>query len=197
MNPLKYIEKNCNNLTNKRVVVTGATGGLGKIICDYLLFLNADLTLACRNETLANELTQDLLKKHPNAKIDFIPLDLGDLKSVKNAITEIKRYNGIDILINNAGVYNIPIKKLDSGFNNVFQINFLYTYYLTKQLLPELEKREGSTCITLGSVAHNYSKLDPSDLDFSTRKKSSLIYGNSKRLLMFSLYELFILVCAE
>jgi hypothetical protein len=43
----------------------------------------------------------------------------------------------------------------------------------------------------LGSVAHNYSKLDEGDIDFSTRKKPSKIYGNSKRFLMFSLYDVF------
>lgn len=45
--------------------------------------------------------------------------------------------------------------------------------------------------MVVGSIAHNYSKADFSDLDFSTRKASSLVYGNAKRFLMFSLYELF------
>ena len=191
MNKYKWIDKNCNSLTGKRVVVTGATGGLGKIICDNLAHLGANITLACRNKTLAENLIQDLKTSHPACEVDFVELDLSTLKSVNGCIEELKKYNGIDILINNAGVYNIPVKKLDSGYNNIFQINFLYTYYLTKQLLPELEKKENSTCITLGSVAHNYSTLNPNDIDFSTHTKSSKIYGNSKRFLMFSLYELF------
>jgi len=43
----------------------------------------------------------------------------------------------------------------------------------------------------VGSIAHNYSKTDENDTDFSTRTASSLVYGNAKRYLMFSLYELF------
>ena len=56
----------------------------------------------------------------------------------------------------------------------------------TQKLISELEKRKDSVCITIGSVAHKYSKIDESDVDFSTRKRASKIYGNSKRFLMFS-----------
>ena len=187
----KWLNLNTCPLTGKRVVITGATGGLGREICSHFLSLGADITFACRNKSKAEELKKELLLKYKLAKIDFVKIDLGTFGSVKNAIKEIKKYNGIDILVNNAGIYNVPLKTLDSGFNNIFQINYLYTYFLTKELLPELEKKENSTCITLGSVAHNYSKIDESDIDFSSHKKPSMIYGNSKRFLMFSLYELF------
>lgn len=187
----KWLNKNCQSLKGKKVVLTGATGGLGREICDYLARLEADIILACRNKTLADGLAEELRGKYPSIKVDFVALDLSSLDSVRACVKELKKYKGIDILINNAGVYNVPLKTLDSGYNNVYQINFVYTYYLTKQLLPELEKKDNSICITLGSVAHNYSKIDAEDIDFSTRHKSSKIYGNSKRFLMFSLYELF------
>ena len=191
MNIKKWISKNCNTLQGKRVVITGATGGLGREICEYLAQLGADIVLACRNKSLADKLADDLHEKYPAVAVDFVELDLSRLDSVKDCIKAIKKYKGIDIFINNAGVYNVPLKTLDSGYNNVFQINFVYTYYLTKMLLPELAQKDNSTCITLGSVAHNYSKINPEDIDFSTYTKSSKIYGNSKRYLMFSLYELF------
>ena len=187
----KWLQLNTSSLKGKRVVITGATGGLGQEICSYFLSLGATITLACRNKSKADHLKSNLLSRYKTANIDFVCLDLTKKESVDNCVSELKKYNGIDILVNNAGVYNVPLEKLDSGFNNVFQINFVYTYYLTKQLLPELEKKDNSTCITLGSVAHNYSKIDEDDIDFSSQKKPSKIYGNSKRFLMFSLYELF------
>ena len=191
MNISKWLNNNCKNLHGKRVVVTGATGGLGREICLMLAELNADITLACRNKEKTNSLINEIKSIYPHTNIEFVELDLNTLSSVDDCIKKIQAYNGIDILINNAGIYNVPLKTLDSGYNNVFQVNFVYTYYLTKKLLPELQKKANSTCITLGSVAHNYSKIDPKDIDFSTRKKHSKIYGNSKRFLMFSLYELF------
>lgn len=191
MKYIKWIRKNCNNLKNKRVVITGATGGLGKEICLYLAELEANITLACRNKNKTEKLIEEIKGFYPNANLEFIELDLENIKSVKGCIKEIKKYNGIDILINNAGIYNVPIKKLDSGYNNIFQVNFLYTYYFTKNLISELEKKEKSICIMLGSIAHNYSKINTSDIDFSSHSKPSKIYGNSKRFIMFSLYELF------
>ncbi len=191
MNYTKWLSKNCPSVKGKRVVITGATGGLGSEICHYFAKLEANLTIACRNQKLANELISKLKLVQPNTNVDFVKLDLEDIDSVKSCLTFLKKYNGIDIFVNNAGVYNIPLKTLQNGYNNIFTINFVNTYYLTKQLLPELEKKPNSLCITLGSIAHNYSKIDLNDIDFSHRKKPSKIYGNSKRFLMFSFFELF------
>ena len=191
MNQNKWINKNINSLAGKNVVVTGATGGLGKELCFLLAKMGANITLACRNQKLAQALIDDIKQVYQNASLNFVSLDLSSLDSVKDCINNLKSLGGIDVLVNNAGVYNIPVKPLESGFNNIFTINFVHTYYLTAQLLPELEKRKDSVCITLGSIAHNYSKLDENDIDFSSRKKASKVYGNSKRFLMFSMYELF------
>lgn len=187
----KWIEKNIDRLDGKRVVITGATGGLGKVICFSLAHLGAKITIACRNRDKANDLILEIQKQYPECDMDFVELDLNSLESVNRFVDAIKNYNGIDILINNAGIYNVPLKTLDSGFNNIFQVNFVYTYYLTKELLGELEKKPNSVCVTMGSVAHNYSKSNFDDIDFSGAKKPSRIYGNSKRFLMFSLFELF------
>lgn len=73
----------------------------------------------------------------------------------------------------------------------MFSVNFLAPYYITKQILPLLEKSDMAKVVIVGSIAHNYSHIDVNDIDFSTRKKPSKIYGNSKRFLMFSMYELF------
>ena len=60
MNLYKWINKNCTRLTGKRVVVTGATGGLGKELCFLLAELDANLVLACRNTTLAEKLKTEM-----------------------------------------------------------------------------------------------------------------------------------------
>jgi len=191
MNINKWLIKNKFSLSGKRVVITGATGGLGKHLSLALARLNANVVLACRNEALANTLKNQMLKINPSINVDFVPLDLSGFESVNKFIKQIKQYEGIDILVHNAGIYNVPLKKLDSGYNNVFQINFVYPYYITKKLLPELQKKENSICLAVSSIAHNYSKTDKKDIDFSTRNKPSKIYGNSKRYLTFALYELF------
>ena len=96
----------------------------------------------------------------------------------------------MDFLILNAGAYSIPRKSCALGMDNVFQINFAAPYYLVRELMPQLRER-GGRVVAVGSIAHRYSNTDPEDVDFSGRTKASLVYGNAKRYLMWSLFALF------
>lgn len=178
------------NLTDKTVAITGATGGLGKEICVYLVASGASLILLDRNVEKSKALGESLLKAYPQAKIHYITTDLEDFQSVKDCCEIIKNMD-FDVFIHNAGAYSIPRKTCKTGYDNVFQINFISPYYMIRELLPKLRKKKGSRVIIVGSIAHNYSKSDENDIDFSTRKASSKVYGNAKRYLMFSLFELF------
>ena len=189
MNILKWTNKNCASLKGKRVAISGSTGGLGRELCLYLASLSADLILMDRNETKLNELILRLRKNFPEVNIYKIRLDLSDMSLVKSAAEELKTLSP-HIIILNAGAYSIPRYICNTGLDNVFQINFASPYYITKELLTTLRKNNGRV-VAVGSIAHNYSKFDPNDIDFSSRKKASLVYGNAKRFLMFSLFELF------
>lgn len=176
------------SLEGKTVAITGSTGGIGKELCRYLAELGASLILCDRNRDRSLELAQELLAKN-GAKAEHITLDLGNIDSVKSAAEELKNRN-IDIFIHNAGAYSIPRKICDTGLDNVFQINFASPYYMIKELLPSLREKCGRV-VVVGSIAHNYSMSDQDDIDFHTRKPASKVYGNAKRYLMLSLYELF------
>ena len=184
------IKNNTVTLLNKTIAITGATGGLGVEICKHLASLGANLVLINRGLDKSERLKQQLLKKFPNIHIDIVIADLGNFKSVKTATEQLKQFN-IDILILNAGVYCVPRYTTDIGYDNVFTTNFISHYYMVKQLLPILEKSIEGRVVAVGSIAHNYTKLNENDIDFSTNPKHSKVYGNSKRFLMFSLYELF------
>jgi hypothetical protein len=60
---------------------------------------------------------------------------------------------------------------------------------LANRLLPGIRER-GGRVVAVGSIAHNYSKIDDTDIDFSTRKRASLVYGNAKRYLTYSLLDM-------
>lgn len=184
----QWIKKNTASLQGKAVAVTGSTGGLGQALCRHLAALGADLILLDRNPKKAAIADEQLQSEYPTLSIRRIPLDLEDMTSVRAAAEALKSLP-VDLLILNAGAYSIPRKTCALGLDNVFQINFAAPYYLTRQLLPNLEKRQGRV-VVVGSVAHTYSKTDPQDTDFSTRKKASLVYGNAKRYLMYAFLEL-------
>lgn len=183
-----WIEKNTASLTGKTVAVSGSTGGLGTVLCEHLAALGADLVLLDRNIDKSNTLKDNLQSQFPKLSVRQISLDLEDVEATKRASEELSGLP-IDYLILNAGAYYIPRHKCALGFNNVFQINFVSPYYLARTMLPNLTARGGKV-IAVGSIAHNYSKINTEDIDFSSVRASSKAYGNAKRFLMFSLYGL-------
>ena len=185
----QWLKRNTESLTGRTVAITGATGGLGGAICRHLLACGAGLILLDRNRAKSDALKAALLTENPGATIGQIPLDLSDMASVKAACDALERED-FDVLIHNAGAYSIPRCLCDTGYDNVFQINFVAPYYMTCRLLPRLRERCGRV-VAVGSIAHNYSVTDADDVDFRTRKKASLVYGNAKRYLMYALHELF------
>lgn len=180
----KFLKKYEGALIGKTVVMTGCTGGIGKELCLYILLLGATLLMVDRNEEKSAALQECLKTQFPNSKIERIKADMSDVGSVLSACEQIK-LSGADILIHNAGAYKIPRKKTECGYDNVFTINFISPYVMTKQLLDTVKR-----VVVVGSIAHNYSKTDENDIDFSKRMAPSLVYGNAKRYLMYSHFEL-------
>lgn len=177
------------SLSGKTVVVTGATGGLGVELCFRLAAMNASLVLLNRNPQKAKELEERLKSQYPSVMIQHITADMANIASVKAAAEQLQQ-RPIDVLIHNAGAYGIPQSRCDTGFDNLFQINFVSPYYLTRALLPKLQERRGRV-VAVGSIAHNYSRADFERVDRAETPSCEIRYGNAKRFLMFSLYELF------
>ncbi len=189
MNYYKWIDKYTSSLTGKTVAVSGTTGGIGSVLCDYLAYLGANIICLDRNPDKSNKLITNLKNKYPNLCAKHITVDLENFEQVKSVTQELKALN-IDYLILNAGAYKIPRYKCNTGFDNVFQINFVSPYYLAHELAPQI-KHKGGKIVAVSSIAHNYSKIDVNDIDFSTRTASSKVYGNAKRFLTYGLYGLF------
>ncbi|MBQ9112921.1 MAG: SDR family NAD(P)-dependent oxidoreductase [Clostridia bacterium] len=185
MTTKNWIQKNTRSLAGKTVAVSGSTGGIGRQLCAHLCDLGADLILLDRSRERSVALGESLRAAHPSLKVSYITVDLEDMGAVRSAAEELLR-RGVDFLILNAGAYHIPRHRCDTGYDNVFMINFVSPYYLARRLLPHVASR-GGRVVAVGSIAHGYSRTDPDDIDFSTRKKSSKVYGNAKRYLMFSL----------
>ncbi len=176
------------NLVGKTVAVTGTTGGLGREICKAVVSLGADIVLIDRDARKSSVLQRELAKVRIGAAMHRVELDLSHPEQIKSAAKKIAAYSP-DYLILNAGVYHVPRYKCTGNIDNVFMINFLSHYLLVRVLLPDLRKANAKV-VAVGSIAHNYSRTDENDIDFSGRASSALVYGNSKRYLMFALSEL-------
>ncbi len=188
MRTKNYLQTHTASLAGKTVAITGSTGGLGRVWAEHLASLGASLILLDRNRERSEALRNTLIKKY-HINVRCIRVDLEDMATVREATLALTSLP-LDIFIHNAGAYKIPRHLCESGFDNVFQINFASPYYMIRELLPTLHTRGGHV-VAVGSIAHNYSKIDPCDMDFSTRRAPSKVYGNAKRHLMFALLELF------
>lgn len=185
----KWLSENAESLEGKNVAITGSTGGIGKELCSYLAKLSASLILLDRNEKRSELHKNELLNLNPSISVSCISVNLSDVDSVKLATEKLKECN-VDIFIHNAGAYSIPRNKTALSLDNVYTINFASPYFIIKELLPYIRKRSGRV-VVVSSIAHNYSKINEADIDFSNVKSSAKVYGNAKRYLTFALHELF------
>ena len=188
MNYKKWLSENTTSLKGKTVAISGSTGGIGKELCKFFCSLSASLILIDRSKSRSDALKESLLAEFPKVSIKAYYLDLEDISATREMARTLQA-DDIDYLVLNAGAYKIPRSKGENGYENVFNINFVSPYILANALLPKIKAR-GGKLIAVGSIAHNYSKIDLSDVDFATRRAPSKIYGNAKRYLMYSLWSL-------
>ena len=183
-----WIKQNMPSMVGKTVAISGATGGIGQELCRHLAGLGATLLLLDRNSERSNAWIEKLKGEFPTLNARHLRLDLADFGTVRSVTGELLT-SPPDYLIFNAGAYHVPRYTTSMGHDNVFQINFVAPYYMAHTLLPVMRER-GGRIVAVGSIAHNYSHIDPDDIEFLTRKESSKVYGNAKRFLMFALFGL-------
>ncbi len=188
MNIDKWLEENTKPLNGKTVAISGATGGIGNELCRYFARLSANIIMLDRNSERSATFAKKLKEEFPDVKTEHIRLDLSDVYNVRE-VTEKLLLSPPDYLILNAGAYHVPRFECALGCNNIFQINYISPYFMAKRLLPAV-KEKGGRIVAVGSIANSYSHIDISDIDFSFKKQSSLVYGNAKRHLMYSLASL-------
>lgn len=188
MSKKAFLDKNTKDLQGKTVAISGATGGIGRELCKLLARNNAEIILIDRNKEKQNLLIDEIKNLFPSVKIEGVIADMESIDDVKSTV-EYLLQKPVFALILNAGAYSIPRHKTSVGYDNVFTINFISPYYMARRLLPHIKANNGRI-IAVGSIAHNYSKTDEQDIDFSTRKRASEVYGNAKRYLTYSFFDL-------
>lgn len=187
MNIQKWIDINTHDLSGKTIAITGSTGKLANYVVHVLAELGSNFIFLNRNKEKTEKQIEELISLYPISKFEFIECDLSNFESVKSATEKLKQKH-IDILYLSAGVYNVGRFKTDLGFDNIFQTNFVSHFYIAKKLSQQIKAINGKI-VAVSSIAHNYSKIDENDIDFSSRKKHRKVYGNAKRFLTFALME--------
>ena len=185
----KWTADSIPDQSGRLAVVTGANSGLGLVTARELARKGAHVVLACRNTAKGDEAAGSIAREVPGAQVEVAALDLGSLDSVRAFATTFGgQHDGLDLLINNAGVMAPPRSTTADGFELQFGTNHLGHFALTGLLLPKLEGREGARVVTLSSGAHRIGKINFDDLQRERGYNRWRAYGQSKLAnLMFAL----------
>ena len=182
---------NVGSLSSKTIIVTGANAGLGYQTALALAKKDATVIMACRNVNKAEAAKEQILKEAPNGKLEIIKLDLSDLKSVRAFAKEfLKKYNSLDVLVNNAGVMIPPFSKTVDNFELQMGANYFGHFVLTGLLLDLLNRTAGSRIVMLSSIAHKSGKIDFDNLNSEKSFSKSGAYGQSKLACLMHAQEL-------
>lgn len=183
----KLIEKIIENATSKTIVLTGASSGLGLEALKLLSQSGAHIIVGVRDEAKMNAEISKFGSKHSECKISVKKLDLTSPKSIAEFAGSVSAEapNGIDIIINNAGIFAREIKQLEIGFEQHFFTNCLAPIILSLSLLSLLEKKPDSKIIFVSSISIKSAKADLLDMQKTSEKNAIKIYANSKRWLTF------------
>ncbi len=137
------------DIAGKRILITGATRGIGRALAERLAVEGARLALVARSEAPLRELAAALGAK-------AFAVDLGSAAAVEGLIERIEADGGgIDVLINNAAVSNIDyvLKQTPESIEQLFRTNLLTPIHLCQQVIPRMLDRSGGAIVNMGSIA--------------------------------------------
>lgn len=136
-------------IRGKRIVVTGATRGIGRELAEKLAAQGARLALVARSKDSLEELARRLGGK-------AFAADLGRPTDVDGLIERIEADGGgVDVLVNNAGISNIGyvLNQSRESIETLFRVNLLSPIHLCQQVIPRMLERGGGHIVNMGSIA--------------------------------------------
>ncbi|WP_068672645.1 SDR family oxidoreductase [Oceanobacillus sp. Castelsardo] len=171
-----------NRLIDKKIVITGASSGIGEKIAIKTAEKGAHPVLLARSEMKLKAIAEKI-KTETSVQPFYFKLDVSDRKEVERVFVEIYRTIGnIDVLINNAGfgVFDaFHVANLDD-MEKMFQVNVIGLMNCTKQVIPNMIDRNTGHIVNIASQAGKLAT--PKTSGYAATKHAVLGFTNSLRL---------------
>ena len=170
------------NIEGKRVLLTGASRGIGHATALGLARAGANLSLLVRNREAGERVIEEIRAINPKVRADLFVADLSSQKEIRRLATEyLQKHDRLDVLLNNAGAIYSHRETTVDGYERTFATNHLAYFLLTVLLLDLVKKSAPARIINVASLAHNWDRLDFDDLMFEKRPYHGFrAYGCSK-----------------
>jgi len=170
------------DLTGRTALITGANSGIGRQTALVLAGHGARVLLAGRDERRLDEAASAIRAEVPASALGTVRLDLGSLASIRAAAGEVLTDGPLDLLINNAGVMNVPQRRTTAdGFELTFGTNHLGHFALTGRLMPALLAAPAARVVTVSAIASRWRSGAFTDPMSERRYRPMAAYAKSKR----------------
>ncbi len=167
------------SMTGKTVVVTGATGGIGKATATGLARMGSTVAITGRDAARAEAAAVQIGDR--GAAVDAFVADMSSLQEVRRLAAELsERYPRIDVLVNNVGGYWNSRHVTADGLERTFALNHLAPFLLTNLLLEQLIAGAPARVVTVSSDAHRMGRIDFDDLQGARSYSGARAYNQSK-----------------
>ena len=161
----------------KTILITGSTDGIGLETAKMLAAQGHTVLLHGRNQARLTDAEQMVRDGGGSGAVETYQGDLSDLSAVEALGAAVAaNHPSLDVLINNAGVFNVPNTVAANGLDVRFMVNTIAPYVLTKRLLPTLGP--ASRVVNLSSAAQ--APVDPAALQGNRQIDPSSAYAQSK-----------------
>ena len=178
-------------MVGKTVLVTGATGGIGKATAVGLARLGARVGITGRDIARAEAAAADIRATSNNAAVDAFAADLSSQTEVRRLAREVlDLYPRLDVLVNNVGGFWTHRHVTADGLEHTFALNHLAPFLLTKLLLDRLKASAPARIVTVSSGAHTAGRIDFDDLQAERKYSGQRAYNASKLANVMFTYEL-------
>jgi NAD(P)-dependent dehydrogenase (short-subunit alcohol dehydrogenase family) len=173
----------------KHLLITGSTDGIGKLAAIQLAKQHHHIYLHGRNPNKLKNTIAEVKEASQNSDVTGFVADFANLNSVRQMAQEIQsEVPQLDVLINNAGIFQTSNPITESGIDVRLVVNYLAPYLLTKEVLPLLEKGTQSRIVNLSSAAQSPVFLEA--LEGKTHLNSQQAYAQSKLALTMWSFDL-------
>ena len=188
---MKWTAEDVPDESGRLAVVTGANSGLGRIVARELARAGARVVIASRDTAKGEAAAAEIRADVPEAQLEVEALDLASLDSVRDFARRFAAdRDGLDLLVDNAGVMAAPHRRTADGFELQLGTNHLGHFALTGLLLGALGARPGARVVTVSSNKHKAGRIDFDDLQGERRYRRWRAYSQSKLANLLFMFEL-------
>lgn len=183
--------KNMNNLKGKICIVTGSSSGIGLATAKELAKMGITTILVARDKKRGEVALAEVIEYSSNENTDLLICDFSIQSSIVAFSEAFKRkYDRLDILINNVGMMSSKRVETNLGIEMTFAVNHLGYFLTTNLLLDILQKTPSSRIIVVASDLHNSGKIDSDNLMQNNNYDGFTAYSNSKLANILFTYKL-------